>query len=76
MSSDRLDYRRMDKLDALGVPRPDGTPIGNLRHTLAVHADHVPDDRMVLPATSGIYGHVTGLTLGDLRAVLALIDGH
>jgi len=31
---------------------------------------------MVLPATSGIYGHVTGLTLGDLRAVLALIDGH
>lgn len=45
-----------------------------LNHVLAVFADE-PDSRMVLEATSGIYGDGvrTGLTMGDLRALRAAL---
>ena len=60
-----------------GVPPPaDDTPIEALRHTLAVYKDD-PDDRMVLMATSNIYGDrvQTGLTLGHLRALFRAVCG-
>jgi len=48
------------------------TPAEALAHVLAVYADE-PDGHLVLQATSGIYGDgvVTGLTMGDLRAIAA-----
>ncbi len=51
-------------------PHPGDNPAARLRHTLDIYAD-APDDRMVIQATSGIYGDqvVTGLTMGDLRAI-------
>lgn len=64
---------------------PDGTALGNLRHTLDVYADSL-DDEMVLTATRRIYPPgpgvremapgftVTGLSFGDLRALLATVD--
>jgi hypothetical protein len=69
------DWHEIEDLDRRGVPRPDGTPLGNLRHTLAVYAK-VPDDAVVMTATRHVYeqGRVTGLSLGDLRALLAMID--
>jgi len=41
-----------------------------LAHTLAVYAD-TPDSRMVVTATSNVYGDgvTTGLTFGDLRKI-------
>lgn len=57
-----------------GVPDPDGTPIGNLRHTVAVCCD-TPDSVWVVGATVNIYAHRTGLTMGDLRALLAQLEG-
>ena len=47
-----------------------------LAHVVAVY-DSTPDDQMVLQATSNIYGDGvrTGLTMGDLRILLGLIDG-
>jgi hypothetical protein len=47
-----------------------------LAHVVAVF-DDTPDDRMMVQATSNIYGDrvQTGLTMGDLRALLGLIDG-
>jgi len=46
------------------------TPTEALDHVLAVWAD-APDDRVMITATSGIYGPGvrTGLTMGDLRAL-------
>lgn len=69
------------------VPAPDGTPLGNLRHVVAAFADE-PADKMVIQASGNVYGAnepgvqirgdhgatYTGLTHGDLRALLALID--
>lgn len=68
------------------VPAPDGTPLGNLRHTLAVTAEN-PDSDVILRATGNIYaadepGVITnaggatwtGITLGDLRALAAMLD--
>lgn len=48
------------------------TPVEALAHVLAVY-DGEPDDRLMIQATSGIYGNGirTGLTLGDLRALAA-----
>ena len=67
------------------LPEPDGTLLGNLRHTVAVFAE-VAAEREVIRATSGIYPAgtpgsftrgtvtVTGLTHGDLRALLTQLD--
>jgi hypothetical protein len=70
------------------VPAPDGTAIGNLRHVLGAFADE-PDDKMVIQASGNVYGAnepgvqvrgergatFTGLTYGDLRELLRLLDG-
>jgi hypothetical protein len=52
-------------------PAP-ATPAAALAHTVAVYED-MPDAWMPMHATSGIYGDgvVTGLTMGDLRALNA-----
>lgn len=51
------------------------TPVEALAHVIAVW-DGEPDDRMVLDATSNVYGRGvrTGLTLGDVRALGSLAD--
>lgn len=66
------------------VPRPEwGDPVlnpqsfgdarANLEHTLALF-DGEPDDRMVLIATSNVYGDFrTGLTMRDLRLIATYI---
>lgn len=45
-----------------------------LAHTLAVY-EELDDDRQMVQATSGIYGPGvrTGLTMGDLREIAALM---
>jgi hypothetical protein len=55
-------------------PAP-ANPIEALAHVIAVW-DGEPDSRMVLDATSNIYGRGvrTGLTLGDVRALGSLAD--
>lgn len=54
---------------------PPATPEDALTHVLCAYAQE-PDDRMVMTATTNIYGDgvVTGLTLGDLRAIQAQLD--
>ncbi len=65
-------------------PDPGTTPIEHLRHTVAVFADQ-PDDAVAVRATASIYPPdetigtgmrrgETGLTHGDLRAILAAPD--
>ena len=50
-------------------------PVDRLRHTLAAFAD-TPDDRQLVTATANVPGmpEWTGLTWGDLRALLAKLD--
>lgn len=58
------------------LPEPGHDPISHLRHTVAAFAD---EDAAGMPikATMGIYPdqEKTGLTWGDLRALLAMVDG-
>lgn len=56
-------------------PQTDADAVQNLRHTLALFDDN-EDDRLVLMATSNIYGDGvrTGLTMRDLRLLLARLD--
>jgi len=61
------------------LPQWTDDPIDRLRHCVVLLAeDEYGDTQRVLTATYGmeeITGHRwTGLTLGDLRAILALID--
>ncbi|MER5378474.1 hypothetical protein [Streptomyces sp. NPDC002553] len=70
------DHRmRETTIERLG-PQPT-TPLEALHHTLAVYEDQ-PDSRMVLEATSNIYGDGirTGVTIGDLRALATMIAGN
>jgi hypothetical protein len=62
-----------EDLDAEGVPRPDGTVLGDVLHVLAVFRE-APDDMQIMRATSNVYGpdEVTGMSLGDLRGLAAL----
>lgn len=70
--------RQMDRIAreaaATYGPAP-ATPIDALAHVLCAFAD-LPDDHMVMEVTRGIYGEgvVTGLTLGDLRALQQQLD--
>jgi hypothetical protein len=68
-------HKFVRELELRGVPETDGTPIGNLKHTIAVYSE-TPDDTKLLVATSYVYGDdiVTGLTFGDLRALLQMIE--
>jgi hypothetical protein len=65
---------------------PDGTPLGNLRHVVSAFAESEPDSFAIV-ATANAYpssdpGVVTasggatrtGLTYGDLRELLTLIE--
>lgn len=65
----------LSRLRARGVPDPDGTPLGDVEHTLAV-CSALSADFVVLVATSGVYGEdegmKTGISMGDLRALLRL----
>jgi hypothetical protein len=56
-------------------PEPDGTPLSNLKHYVDIF-EGSPDSEKVLIATSGIYGDGvrTGLTHGDLRALLHMAE--
>ncbi|MFI8084345.1 hypothetical protein ACIF6L_26525 [Kitasatospora sp. NPDC086009] len=51
-------------------PEPPTTPAEALAHVVAIYDDE-PDDRMMIHATSNIYGPGvrTGLTMGDLRSL-------
>lgn len=66
-----MDRVRREAIEQYGAAP--ATPIEALDHVLAVYVDE-PDDRMVLQATNGIYGDgvITGLTMGDLRALRAI----
>jgi hypothetical protein len=66
-SNDRL---RRGTIEQLGDAPT--TPAETLAHVLTAYAD-TPDDRLMIEATSGIYGAGvrTGLTMGDLRALAA-----
>lgn len=64
-------------------PYPSADPLDRLRHTVSVFADS-PADATVIIATSGIYPpevsidqrhRHTGLTHGDLRALLEQLGG-
>jgi hypothetical protein len=59
-----------------GDPPREDDPVACLRHTLRVFKD-TADDREVLMATSNVYIDEpwTGLTFGDLRAILRKLDG-
>lgn len=72
MSHSQEQFRR-DAIKTYGPPP--GTPEQALAHVLCAFADQ-PDDRMVLQATSNIYGDGvrTGLTMGDLRAIQHQLD--
>lgn len=72
MSHSQEQFRR-DAIKTYGPPPT--TPAEALAHVLCAFAQE-PDDRMVLQATSGIYGEGvrTGLTLGDLRAIQQRLD--
>lgn len=61
---------------ATNFPQPGDDPVERLRHTMAVF-NNEHDDEWVLTATSGVYGPGvrTSLTRGDLRALLAIVDG-
>lgn len=56
-------------------PHPGDDPIARLRHTVDVFANSSSDEQIVV-ATAGVYGDAvtTGLTHGDLRAIVALLD--
>jgi hypothetical protein len=62
-------------LDLAGVPRPDGTPVGDAKHLLAVMAG-LPDDYCLLVATREAYApsEDTGLSVGDLRRLVSLAE--
>ncbi|MEE4546260.1 hypothetical protein V2S66_30390 [Streptomyces sp. V4-01] len=50
-------------------------PVEALAHVIAVYADQ-PDDTVMVQATTGIYDDApwTGLRLGDLRAILSVVQ--
>jgi len=54
---------------------PGDDPVERLRHTLAVFSDS-NDETVVLTATGQVYLDApwTGLTMADLRALLALVE--
>lgn len=52
------------------LPEPGDNPLQHLRHTVAGFADSVNDEDLAIMATSGIYPERTGLTWGDLAAIL------
>lgn len=70
-----MDSRAAEILDEAGVPRPDGTPLGDALHVLGV-LESMPDDYCVVLATTNVYGQGerTGLSLGDLRQLVTLAD--
>lgn len=57
------------------LPEPGDTPLSHLRHVVAAFADDNADDMPII-ATMGIYPDQdkTGLTWGDLRALLAMVN--
>jgi hypothetical protein len=65
--------RSAQELDAAGIPRPDGTPLGDVAHVLAVYQES-DADTIILRATSNVYGRgeVTGMSMGDLRELFVL----
>jgi hypothetical protein len=69
----QFSYRIADSLDNSGVPRPDGTALGNLRHVIDIYDS--PDDRVILTATSNVYepGVTTDLTMGYLREIAQIL---
>lgn len=55
-------------------PDPGTDPVARLRHVVDVFADE-PADSMAVLATSGVHeSGKTGLTWGDLKALLALVS--
>lgn len=58
------------------LPPYTADPVERLRHVLAAHP-HARNDEGVLMATMNAYpdANWTGVTFGDLRAILALLDG-
>lgn len=55
---------------------PGNDPISRLRHVVKAFAECSTDEEWVIRATGNIYGDgvTTGLTWGDLRAILAMVD--
>jgi hypothetical protein len=70
-----MDRIRREAMEQYGDELSDA--LEALAHVLKVYADE-PDGRLMVEATSGIYGNGvrTGLTMGDLREIAAkLADG-
>lgn len=61
---------------AATYPMPGDSPTERLAHTLAIFSDE-PDTMQVLMATHNVYGDGvwTGITLGDLRGLVAAEAG-
>lgn len=57
-------------------PEPGADPIDRLQHTVSVFNEE-PDNEWAIIATGNIYGQGvrTGLTWGDLRTLLTLVQG-
>lgn len=63
-------------MDAATLPPFTNDPIDRLRHTLAAFPTK-PDEELAIMATSNALPDwaQTGMTWGDLRALLAIVDG-
>lgn len=64
----------INALRAQGAPDL-STPTARLRHVVDIYDVQGGDDRLLVTATSNVYGSgvSTGLTWGDLAEILALI---
>lgn len=55
-------------------PAPGDNPVSHLAHTVALFSG-MSDDDMVVMASWGVWGGgQTGLTIGDLRALLTMVQ--
>lgn len=59
----------------MGLPFPDGTLLGDLRHIVAVYRDY-PGDCRLFTASIGLVGPetVVGLSVADIRKIHQLLE--
>ncbi|MFR9773111.1 hypothetical protein [Nocardia asiatica] len=61
---------------AARLPEFNDDPVQRLAHTVAAYTNRTDDDWVVIATRNAIPGHfTTGITWGDLRALLARLQG-
>jgi hypothetical protein len=67
----------MDRYNiAARLPEFNDDPVQRLVHTVAAYTNRTDDDWVVIATRNAIPGHyTTGITWGDLRALLARLQG-